>query len=138
MIFNTNLQSSHDPIYVVDPRKFDVQPDTAIPIIVAYNQSHYESLHPCSNADILATINLAKEYLENRYRYSMKDLPSLIEPQSRNTKKSDPQESLTNNSTEIDINTIRQNERKLKKRSAEIESNHNLGEQTNNNHKNGR
>ena len=44
-------------------------------------QVHYESLHPCSNADILATINLVKEYLENRYRYSKKDLLTLIEPQ---------------------------------------------------------
>ena len=43
-------------------------------------QVHYESLHPCSNADILATIDLVKEYLENRYRYSKKDLPSLLEP----------------------------------------------------------
>ena len=32
----------------------------------------------CSNADILATINLVKEYLENRYRYSKKDIPHLI------------------------------------------------------------
>ena len=66
LIFNTNIQSPHDPIYVVDPRKFNIQPDTAIPIILAYNLTHYESLHPCSNGDILSTINLVKEYLENR------------------------------------------------------------------------
>ena len=78
LIFNTNSKSPHDPIYVVDPRKFNVHPDTAIPIILAYNLAHYESLHPITNADILATINLSKEYLENRYRYSKKDLPILL------------------------------------------------------------
>ena len=40
LIFNTSPDAPHDPIYVVDPRKFDVQPDTAIPIILAYNQVH--------------------------------------------------------------------------------------------------
>ena len=54
-------------------------------------QVHYESLHPCSNADILATINLVKEYLENRYRYSKKDLLTLIEPQ-RDRKEATPLE----------------------------------------------
>ena len=44
LIFNTSTDAPHDPIYVVDPRKFDVQPDTAIPIILAYNQVHYHYL----------------------------------------------------------------------------------------------
>ena len=38
LIFNTSTNSPHDPIYVVDPRKFNVRPDTGIPIILAYNQ----------------------------------------------------------------------------------------------------
>ena len=78
LIFNTDPQSPHDPIYVVDPRQFNTEPSTAIPIILGYNQSHYESLHPCTNADILASINLVTEYLENRYRFSKQDLPFLI------------------------------------------------------------
>ena len=41
LIFNTSTDSPHDPIYVIDPRKFDVQPDTDIPIILAYNQVYY-------------------------------------------------------------------------------------------------
>ena len=94
LIFNTNPQSPHDPIYVVDPRKFNVHPNTAIPIILAYNLAHYESLHPSTNADILASINLSKEYLENRYRYSKKDLPMLLGLEKRysresNTKRKD-------------------------------------------------
>ena len=63
LIFNTNPEAAHDPIYVVDPRQFNVQADTSVPIILAYNQSHYESLHPCSNKDILTSINLVKEFL---------------------------------------------------------------------------
>ena len=41
LIFNTSPNSPHDPIYVVDPRKFDVEPDTDIPIILAYNQVYH-------------------------------------------------------------------------------------------------
>ena len=78
LIFNTHPQSPHDPIYVVDPRQFNIEPSTDIPIILGYNQSHYESLHPCTNADILASINLVTEYLENRYRFSKEDLSFLI------------------------------------------------------------
>ena len=78
LIFNTNPEAAHDPIYVVDPRQFNVQADTSVPIILAYNQSHYESLHPCSNKDILTSINLVKEFLEGRYRFSKKDFPFLL------------------------------------------------------------
>jgi hypothetical protein len=78
LIFNTNPQSPHDPIYVVDPRQFNMEADSVIPIILAYNQSHYESLHPCSDADIQATADLVVEYLDNRYRYSKKDFPLLL------------------------------------------------------------
>ena len=78
LIFNTNPQSPHDPIYVVDPRQFNVQADSDIPILLAYNQSHYESLHPSTDADIQATTELAKEYLENRYRYCKEDFPFLL------------------------------------------------------------
>ena len=78
LIFNTNPQSPHDPIYVVDPRQFNMEADSAVPIILAYNQSHYESLHPCSDADIQATADLVVEYLDNRYRYSKKDFPLLL------------------------------------------------------------
>ena len=78
LIFNTNPESPHDPIYVVDPSQFNVQADTAIPIILGYNLSHYESFHPLSNKDILASINLVREYLGNRYRFVKKDFPFLL------------------------------------------------------------
>ena len=46
LIFNTNPNTPHDPIYIVDPSKFNVTPDSEIPILLAYNLSHYESLEP--------------------------------------------------------------------------------------------
>ena len=78
LIFNTNLKTPHDPIYVVSPCDFNVQPDTDIPIILAYNMTHYESMEPCSDSDIEATIKLVKEYQEGRYRYGRKDIMSLL------------------------------------------------------------
>ena len=44
LIFNTNTNSPHDPIYIVTPAQFNVSPDTDVPILLAYNLSHYESL----------------------------------------------------------------------------------------------
>jgi hypothetical protein len=78
LIFNTNINSPHDPIYVVDPSEFNVRPDTEVPIVLAYNLSHYESMHPCTEADTQSTVNLVKEYQEGRYRYTGKDLPFLL------------------------------------------------------------
>ena len=86
LIINTNLQTPHDPIYVIDPREFDVAPDNETPVVLAYNMSHYESLHPCTETDISETTNLVKEYLENRYRFKRKDLPFLLNLESNNPK----------------------------------------------------
>ena len=46
LIFNTNIETPHDPIYVVDPSKFGVQIVNEVPVILSYNLSHYESMHP--------------------------------------------------------------------------------------------
>ena len=78
LIFNTNLNSPHTPIYVIDPSKFNVHPDTETPIVLAYNMSHYESMEPCTEMDIAATINLVRDYKEGRYGYTRNDLPSLL------------------------------------------------------------
>ena len=74
LIFNTNPDSPHDPIYVVDPRQFNVQVDTDVPIILAYNQSHYESLVPASEEDINKTVALTRQYLDGQYNLRMKDI----------------------------------------------------------------
>ena len=78
LIFNTNPDTPHDPIYVVNPSQFNVQADSEIPITLAYNMSHYESMEPCRDLDIQATIDLVKEYQEGRYRYGKKDIPYLL------------------------------------------------------------
>ena len=85
LIFNTSLRSPHDPIYVINPSDFNVNPDTEIPILLAYNLVHYESMEPCSNSDIEATIKLVKDYQTGRYQYSRKDLPFLFGIDINNT-----------------------------------------------------
>jgi hypothetical protein len=44
-IFNTSTDAG-DPIYVVKPSQFGGFEDHEIPVVVGYNQVHYESLHP--------------------------------------------------------------------------------------------
>ena len=78
LIFNTNPNTPHDPIYVVNPSQFNVQADLEVPIVLAYNLSHYESMEPCTSADIQSTIRLVRDYEEERYRYGKKDILSLI------------------------------------------------------------
>jgi hypothetical protein len=78
LIFNTNENSPHDPIYIVNPEQFNVRPDNIVPIVLAYNLSHYESLHTCTDSDIQATIKLVREYQEGRYQFKRKDFPMLL------------------------------------------------------------
>ena len=78
LIFNTNLDSPHDPIYVCDPRKFGVQADTNVPVVLAYNMAHYESLHPLTPLDSQKTCVLVEQYLGGNYAYGKNDLPFLI------------------------------------------------------------
>ena len=78
LIFNTSLDSPHDPIYVGDPRKFGVEPDTEIPLILAYNLSHYESLLPKTNKDIEETIQLVSKYINGLYTFGKDDIPFLV------------------------------------------------------------
>merc|ERR1711954_65168 len=82
LIFNTNVNTPHDPIYIVNPADYNVPPDTDIPVVLAYNMSHYESMEPRSETDVRMTINLVKQYLEGRYRYRNHDLQYLISTQA--------------------------------------------------------
>ena len=65
LIFNTSPQA-HCPIYVVPATAFGGNADSEVPICLAYNQSHYESLIPCSDLDIEKTIWLSKQVLEGK------------------------------------------------------------------------
>ena len=59
LIFNTNVNittTGHDPISVVDPRDYGSEINSEIPVVVAYNLVHFESLHPVDELDIQETI----------------------------------------------------------------------------------
>ena len=104
LIFNTNPDTPHDPIYIVDPTDFNVNPDSKIPILLAYNLTHYENLEPLEEADIVATIELVKEYQTGNYRYGRKDMHSLISLEYR---RNDEENNLTKaRDMNIDSNTI--------------------------------
>ena len=78
LIFNTNPNTPHDPIYIIDPSEYNVNPDSDIPILLSYNMSHYENLVPLEDKDIILTINLVTEYKAGRYRYRREDIHKLI------------------------------------------------------------
>ena len=64
LIFNTSPEA-FCPVYVVPASMFGGSPDTDVPICLAYNQSHYESLIPCSHEDIEKTVSLSKQVTLN-------------------------------------------------------------------------
>ena len=78
LIFNTHPDSPHDPISVIHPESFGGYVDSNIPIVLAYNLEHFESMHPVSDEDVTATQNLAQSYLDGSYKFSHADIPSLI------------------------------------------------------------
>ena len=55
-----------------------LEPDTDIPLVLAYNMSHYESVHPDTHLDIEETVNLVKKYLNGQYEFGKHDLPQLL------------------------------------------------------------
>ena len=78
LIFNTSLETPHDPVYVCDPRRFQVEPDSEIPVVLAYNMSHYESLHPAEGLDEGKTVSLVNHYLDGSYEFGRKDMHYLL------------------------------------------------------------
>ena len=62
LIFNTSV-AAYDPVYVVEASKFGGIADSDIPVVVCYNQVHYESLHPTTIEDIDKTKLLVTSYL---------------------------------------------------------------------------
>ena len=71
LIFNTNeniTTTGHDPISVIDPRDYGGDVDSEIPVVLAYNLVHFESLHPVDELDIQETINLTDSYSKGGYK----------------------------------------------------------------------
>ena len=67
LIFNTNENTIHDPVSVVDPRDYGSYVDSKIPVVIAYNMAHFESLHPVQEKDIEETVKLANSYSSGSY-----------------------------------------------------------------------
>ena len=87
LIFNTNegiIETGHDPISVIDPVHYGGIIEDEVPVIVAYDLVHYESLHPVERQDIEETIKLTKSYIATPSRYgqeygfSRNDIADLI------------------------------------------------------------
>ena len=87
LIFHTNeniTTTGHDPISVVDPRDYGGSINSEIPVVVAYNLVHFESLHPVDESDIKETVKLVNSYSSKPSRYmqeygfTSKDMPYLI------------------------------------------------------------
>ena len=57
--------TGHDPISVVDPTHYGGSLNNQIPVVVAYNLVHYESLQPVDRNDIEETMKLTKSYIAN-------------------------------------------------------------------------
>ena len=74
LIFHTNEgieRTGHDPVSVTDPTHYGGVLEDEIPVVVAYNLVHYESLHPIDEQDIEETIKLTKSYIAKPSRYEM-------------------------------------------------------------------
>ena len=69
LIFNTSTQA-HSPIYVVDASTFGGSANTEIPVILAYNQVHYEYLVPVTDDDVQKSVDLTKQYLDMTFQLS--------------------------------------------------------------------
>ena len=82
LIFNTNENTIHDPVSVVDPRDYKSDIDSQIPVVIAYNMVHFESLHPVNQKDIEETVKLANSYssgsYEEDYGFTKQHMPYLI------------------------------------------------------------
>ena len=68
LIFNTHKNTIHDPVSVVDPRDFGGDMDSEIPVVVAYNLVHFESLHTVNEEDIQETVKLVNSYSSGNYK----------------------------------------------------------------------
>ena len=100
LIFHTNediVRTGHDPISVIDPRDYEGEIDSEIPVVVAYNLVHYESLEPLCSDDVRETIKLVRSYNAKPSRYKQdygfcgKDISYLVS-QMENVAKPSPEQ----------------------------------------------
>ena len=74
----------HDPIAVINPEHYGGRKDSEIPIVLAYDLVHYESLHTVDCHDIEETKKLALSYISEPstylqdYGFTRQDMKYLI------------------------------------------------------------
>ena len=78
LIINANPQHMRTPISVINPSSFGVSPNSQTPVVLSYNISHYESLHPADEMDIAKSIELVQLFEEGNYTKTFRDLPTLV------------------------------------------------------------
>ena len=71
LVFNTNERTTHDQVSVIDPSDYGGSCNSEIPVVVAYDLVHYESLHPEQKIDIEKTIRLVDSYTARPSRYAL-------------------------------------------------------------------
>ena len=86
LIFNTHVMTPHDPISVIDPTHYGGIVDSDVPVVLAYDLVHYESLHTVDDDDIAETIKLVNSYVaqpstyRQEYGFTREDMQYLITP----------------------------------------------------------
>ena len=87
LIFNTDINSTNDPVVVVSPETFGGERDSDLPVIVAYNGHHYESLEPCDADSNAATKVLCEKYKNGEYPFKRADIETFVIPYNTTEKK---------------------------------------------------
>ena len=78
LLFNTTSKSFL-PVYVVEASRLSGRlPNSDIPIVVAYNGKHYESLIPDTEEDVAKSIILKKQFLNNNYEKTKADFVQFL------------------------------------------------------------
>ena len=87
LIVNTDINSTNDPVVVVSPETFGGERDSDLPVIVAYNGHHYESLEPCDADSNAATKVLCEKYKNGEYKFKRADIETFVIPYNTTEKK---------------------------------------------------
>ena len=69
------------------PEEFGVTSDSDIPLCLAYNGDHFESMIPINPSDVEKTKDLVRKVSDGTYNYNKKDIPWLIAPFSDSDRK---------------------------------------------------
>ena len=76
LIFHTRGDGQFNPISVVQAVKLGNRPaNSDIPVLLAYNQVHFEGLVPNTALDIQKTVQLKIQFINNEYTIQKKDIP---------------------------------------------------------------